>query len=53
MDQTGLPSGSVYPALSKLEKSGLAFVKSGMTQTLRYLDLESLRRALGGIEPLE
>ncbi len=23
MDQTGLPSGSVYPALSKLEKSGL------------------------------
>lgn len=23
MDQTGLPSGSVYPALSKLEKAGL------------------------------
>ena len=23
MDQTGLPSGSVYPALAKLEKSGL------------------------------
>ena len=23
MDTTGLPSGSVYPALSKLEKSGL------------------------------
>ena len=23
MDQTGLPSGSVYPALAKLEKAGL------------------------------
>ena len=23
MDQTGLPSGSVYPALAKLEKGGL------------------------------